>query len=119
MVEEREFQYIATNLWFTIKIGPLFSSSGKQVDWGDRWSRYCVLDRSGEVIEEDRIRTTESGIEAWVSGIPATRIVIEAGTHSPWVRRQLTGYGHEVVVANARKVWLIYESDGASAIQYC
>jgi transposase len=43
--------------------------------------------------------------------MPVTRIVIEAGTHSPWVSRQLASYGHEVVVANARKVRLIYESD--------
>ncbi|HEX2520525.1 MAG TPA: transposase, partial [Terriglobia bacterium] len=43
--------------------------------------------------------------------MPATRIVVEAGTHSPWVSRQLAGYGHEVVVANARRVRLIYESD--------
>jgi transposase len=41
----------------------------------------------------------------------ATRIVIEAGTHSPWISRQLEKYGHEVVVANARKVRLIYDGD--------
>jgi transposase len=81
------------------------------LDLGDRWSRYCVLGKNGDVIEEDRVRTTAAGIETRFARIPATRIVIEAGTHSPWVSRQLTGYGHEVVVANARKVRLIYESD--------
>ena len=86
---------------------------GKTVgmDLGDRWSRYCVLDSGGEVVEEDRVRTTAAGIGARFGTMPATRIIIEAGTHSPWVSRQLTGYGHEVVVANARKVRLIYESD--------
>jgi hypothetical protein len=33
---------------------------------------------------------------------------IEAGTHSPWVSRVLMGCGHEVMVANARKLRLIY-----------
>lgn len=33
------------------------------------------------------------------------------GTYSPWVSRLLEKLGHEVVVANARKVRLIYESD--------
>jgi transposase len=38
-------------------------------------------------------------------------MVIEAGAHSPWVSRLLESIGHSVVVANARKVRLIYESD--------
>ncbi len=33
---------------------------------------------------------------------------IEVGTHSPWVSRLLQECGHEVLVANARKVRLIY-----------
>ena len=35
-------------------------------------------------------------------------VAIEAGTHSPWVSRTLEDCGHEVLVANARKVRLIY-----------
>ncbi len=36
------------------------------------------------------------------------RIAIEAGTHSPWVSRLLEECGHEVLVANPRKLRLIY-----------
>jgi transposase len=36
------------------------------------------------------------------------RIAIEAGTHSPWASRLLEECGHEVLVANARKLRLIY-----------
>jgi transposase len=36
---------------------------------------------------------------------------MEVGTHSPWVSRLLTALGHEVVVANPRRVRLIAESD--------
>jgi hypothetical protein len=36
------------------------------------------------------------------------RIAIEAGTHSPWASRVLEGCGHEMLVANARKLRLIY-----------
>jgi transposase len=36
------------------------------------------------------------------------RIAIEGGTHSPWVSRLLKECGHEVLVANARKLRLIY-----------
>jgi transposase len=36
------------------------------------------------------------------------RIAIETGTHSPWVSRLLEECGHEALVANARKLRLIY-----------
>ena len=39
------------------------------------------------------------------------RVVIEVGTHSPWVSRWLEAKGHEVIVANARAVRSIAESD--------
>src|SRR5204862_5988663 len=35
------------------------------------------------------------------------RIALETGTHSPWVSRLLRQWGHEVIVANPRKVRLI------------
>jgi len=38
------------------------------------------------------------------------RIALETGTHSPWVSRLLEGLGHEVLVANARKLRLIYSN---------
>jgi transposase len=44
------------------------------------------------------------------SKIPRSRIALETGTHSPWVSRQLTQMGHEVIVAHARNVRLIGES---------
>jgi transposase len=37
-------------------------------------------------------------------------VAIEAGTHSPWVSRVLEECGHEVLVANPRKIRLIYAS---------
>jgi transposase len=88
-------------------------STGNTVglDLGDRWSRYCVLDSNGTITKEDRVRTTVKGFQGQFGGMPATRIVLEAGTHSPWVSRELQRQGHQVTVANARKVRLIYESD--------
>jgi transposase len=37
-------------------------------------------------------------------------IAIEAGMHSPWISRLLTKLGHEVIVANPRKLRLIHEN---------
>jgi transposase len=38
------------------------------------------------------------------------RIALEVDTHSPWVSRHLAAMGHEVIVANPRKVRLITQS---------
>ena len=42
--------------------------------------------------------------------IPASRIALETGTHSPWVSRLLTELGQETIVAYSRSVRLIGES---------
>jgi transposase len=80
------------------------------VDLGDKYSHLCLIDQeSGEVVEEGRLRTTpEAFRRRFASERPPMRIAIEAGTHSPWVSRVLEGCGHEVLVANARKLRLIY-----------
>lgn len=79
------------------------------IDLGDRHSHLCLLDtNSGEIIEESRIPTTSTGFERRFSGCEPMCIAIEASTHSPWVSRQLEGCGHEVLVANARKLRLIH-----------
>lgn len=79
------------------------------IDLGDRHSHLCLLDtRSGEVIEESRIPTTQKGFERRFSGREPMRVAVEAGTHSPWISRALEGFGHEVLVVNARKLRLIH-----------
>jgi transposase len=80
------------------------------LDLGDRTSHYCVLNEAGEVILESKIPTTPKGIEEVFGRIPRSRIALETGTHSPWISRQLTQLGHEVIVAHARNVLLIGES---------
>ena len=82
------------------------------LDIGDKYSYLCLIDQeSGQVIEEGRLRTTpEAFRRRFVSEQPPMRIAIEAGTHSPWTSRVLEGCGHEVLVANARKLRLIYSN---------
>src|SRR5215212_124809 len=79
------------------------------IDIGDRYSHLCLLDtESGEVIEEGRIPTNTKAFERRFSDAEPMRIAIETGTHSPWISRMLEKCGHEILVANARKVRLIY-----------
>ncbi|MDQ3302648.1 MAG: IS110 family transposase [Actinomycetota bacterium] len=80
------------------------------LDLGDKYSYLCLIDQeSGEVLEEGRLRTTPEALRRrFGSHEQPLRIAIEAGTHSPWVSRVLEECGHEVLVANARKLRLIY-----------
>jgi transposase len=81
------------------------------LDIGDKYSYLCLLDtESGEIIEEGRLRTTPEAFERRFASEQPLRVAIEAGTHSPWASRLLEGCGHEVLVANARKLRLIYSN---------
>jgi len=71
------------------------SESTIGLDLGDRWSRYCVIDSRGVVVKEDRVRSNPEALEETFRVILPCRIVIEAGTHSPWVSRLLERLGHQ------------------------
>jgi transposase len=79
------------------------------LDLGDRYSYLCLIDQhSGEVVEEGRLRTSPETFKRSFASERPMRIAIEAGTHSPWASRVLEECGHEVLVANSRKLRLIY-----------
>jgi transposase len=80
------------------------------LDLGDRRSRYCVLDQNGEIIREEAVATAREGLRNIPGAEAGSRIVIEVGSHSPWVSRWLKELGYEVIVANARKVAMISRS---------
>jgi len=81
------------------------------IDVGDRYSHLCLLDEEGEVVERDRVRSTEAALRRHFEDGPRLRIALECGTHSPWMSRLLKQLGHQVIVANARKIPTITESE--------
>ena len=84
------------------------------LDLGDKYSEACVVDGSGEVLETFRVRTTQAALDRALSRFESARVVLEVGTNSPWVSRLVARHGHEVVVANPRRVRLIAENDSKS-----
>jgi transposase len=79
------------------------------LDLGDNYSYLCLIDQEGgEIMEEGRLRTTPEAFRRRFASEQPMRIAIETGTHSPWVSRLLEECGHEVLVANSRKLRLIY-----------
>jgi transposase len=80
------------------------------LDLGDKTSRYCVLGENAEVQVEGSVATTKKAMTQKFAGLRRCRIALEVGTHSPWLSRWLSSFGHEVIVANARQVQLISAS---------
>ncbi len=81
------------------------------IDLGDRKSHICVLDVAGEAVEESRIATAPKALRARFEGLAPARIALEVGGHSAWMSELLKELGHEVIVANARKLRMIFQSD--------
>ncbi len=77
------------------------------LDLGDRYSRFCMVDAEGEIVEEGRVRTEVEAMRGRFRGAAAW-VVLEVGTHSPWVSRELEELGHEVIVANPRRLRFIW-----------
>lgn len=79
------------------------------VDLGDRDSFICILDdASGEVLERATIPTSGEAFEQYFARHAPMLVALETGTHSPWASRAVADAGHEVIVANARQLPLIY-----------
>lgn len=80
------------------------------MDLGDRASRYCVIDGDCEVVKEGSVGTTRELMTETFGRLRKSRVVLEVGTHSPWVSRLLEALGHEVIVANPRQLKVISNS---------
>lgn len=77
------------------------------LDLGDKWTHWCEIDREAEVVDRGKVKT-ESGTLRKMFQRSQALVILENGTHSRWVFGVLTELGHEVIVANPRKVRLIY-----------
>lgn len=80
------------------------------LDLGDQGSHYCVLDEEGNVLERGEVVTEKQPLTLLLSRWKPILVVIEVGTHSPWVSRLVESQGQEVIVANPRKVKLISQN---------
>lgn len=79
-------------------------------DLGDKSHAICVLDKAGEIIEQRSITNHRDSLRRLSQKYPKARIAMEVGTHSPWISRFWQALGHEVIVANPRKLRAIYTS---------
>jgi transposase len=93
----------------TTTLGPVATAAG--LDVSDRTCALCIVREDGEVAFRATFRTTRDALAEMFQHRPPIRIALEVGTHSRWISRALAAWGHEVIVANARKLRLIFEND--------
>lgn len=81
------------------------------MDISDRKVDLCLMGEKAEVLDRIRLVNTRAQLEKWFSGKKRLLVALETGTHSRWISQLLEGLGHEVIVANARALKVIYASD--------
>lgn len=81
------------------------------MDLGDKKHDLCVVNGTGQVKERRQLTNTREALTKWFSAASPCRVALEAGTHSGWISRLLESLGHEVIVAQPRKVKAIWASD--------
>lgn len=84
------------------------------LDVSDQYTQVCVLDGAGEILEQGRLRTDPAAMRRRFSSMHRARIALEVGPQSSWLSRLLVELGHEVIVANPRKLRMIYQNDHKS-----
>jgi transposase len=77
------------------------------LDVGDKQTHFCAIDSERNVLKRGSFATRGDYLEKAVAPFPDAKIVLEAGSQSPWMSRVLRGRGYRVQVANPRQVELI------------
>ena len=78
------------------------------LDIGDRSCHYCVLEPGFDEPQHGHLATKPKKLQKFFDDRPGALVVIEAGTHSPWIQRLISDCGSAPLVANPRQVRLIY-----------
>jgi len=80
------------------------------MDLGDKKHQVCILDKTGKIITEEKVAGTRTAMASFFKRYCGAVVAMEAGTHSRWVSQMATAAGLEVLVGNARKLRMIWQS---------
>jgi len=84
------------------------------LDLGDKAHEYYIIDAEGTEVAEGKVSNKPDSLSRWARNYPGAKIIMETGSHSPWLSRFFTKQGHPVLVANARKTRAIWGDDRKS-----
>lgn len=70
------------------------------LDVGDRQSSWAAMNLATGEVREGVMATTPEGVEECFGGLRGCIVLMEAGTHSPWLARKLNELGQRAVVTD-------------------
>lgn len=83
------------------------------IDIGDKKNQICILDQNGETLENTTINNNIKDLNTFFDRFDKPKevmIALETSTHSPWISQLLNARGFRVLVGNARKLRMIWDS---------
>ena len=80
------------------------------MDLGDKKHQVCILDKTGKIIAEKEVAGNRTAMASFFKQYRGAVVAMETGTHSRWVSQIATAAGLEVLVGNARKLRMIWQS---------
>ena len=83
-------------------------------DISDKKVDLCILRADGGLERPKAVEATRAAMRKFFGNRERAHVVIEVSTHSRWISELLKDLGHEVTVANPRRLRLITASDSKS-----
>ena len=80
------------------------------MDLGDKKHQVCILDKEGKIIAEESVAGIRTAMASFFKQYHGAVVAMEAGTHSRWVSQIAAAAGLAVLVGNARKLRMIWQS---------
>jgi transposase len=81
------------------------------MDLGDKKQVITILDEDGLITKSCSLDNVRANIIKYFKKYQGSTVATEAGTHSPWIRREIKALGCNVLVGNPRKLRSIWNSD--------
>jgi transposase len=86
------------------------------MDLGDKNHSICVLQGADKIMECE-VTNTAKAVEKFFKKHQWATVIIETGTHSPWISRLLEKLDMKVLVGNTRKLRAIWDSSNKSDVR--
>jgi len=80
------------------------------MDLGDKKHQVCILDKTGKIIAEEEVAGNRAAMASFFKRYRGAVVAMETGTHSRWVSQIAEAEGLKVLVGNARKLRMIWQS---------
>lgn len=77
------------------------------LDVGDKRIHFEAVDGARQTVRSGSFATSRTELEQALAPFSGAKVILEAGSQSPWMSRVLRAQGYDVLVADPRRVELI------------